>query len=269
MCKVLEVSRSGFYAWLVRPESEQAKANEILLENIKTVYGESRGAYGSPRIHHVLTTRDVVCGKNRVARIMKEQGIRAKGKRKFKPQTTDSNHSFPIAENLIKQDFIAAGPNQLWLADITYIATDEGWMYLAAIIDAYSRMIIGWAMADHMRKELAIEALEMAVQSRGVTEGLIHHSDRGSQYASNAYQEELSRLGILCSMSGVGNCYDNAMMESLFHTLKVECVHGQNFETRGEAKSVIFEFIECFYNRQRIHSSLEYKTPNQFEEDAA
>ncbi len=269
MCRVLEVSRSGFYAWLERPESERANSDKALFEKIETIYTENRGVYGSPRIHRVLIKQGDRCGKNRVARIMKEQGIRAKGKRKFKPQTTDSKHSLPIAKNLIKQDFSAAGPNQLWLADITYIATDKGWMYLAAIIDAYSRMIIGWAMADHMRKELALEALEMAVQSRGVTEGLIHHSDRGSQYASNAYQEELSRLGILCSMSGVGNCYDNAMMESLFHTLKVECVHGENFETRSEAKSVIFEYIECFYNRQRIHSSLGYKTPTQFEEQVA
>ena len=269
MCKVLEVSRSGYYAWLRRPISKQAEANRVLLRKIKTIHKENRGVYGSPRIHEALVQQNEICSKNRVARLMRVEGIRAKGKRKFRPQTTDSNHSFPIAENLIKQDFSVAGPNQLWLADITYIPTDEGWMYLASIIDAYSRLIVGWAMADHMRTELTLEALAMAVKSRGVAEGLIHHSDRGSQYASNAYQEELSRLGISCSMSGVGNCYDNAMKESFFHTLKIECVHGENFETRIQARSVIFEYIECFYNRLRFHSSLEYKTPIQFDQEAA
>jgi transposase InsO family protein len=269
MCRVLEVSRSGFYAWLERPESKQAEANQALLSKIRTIHKDNRGVYGSPRIHEALVRQDVICGKNRVARLMKDEGIRAKGKKKFKPQTTDSNHSFPIAENLIKQDFSVAGPNQLWLVDITYVPTGEGWMYLASIIDAYSRLIIGWAMADHMRTELALDALGMAVKSRGVAEGLIHHSDRGSQYASNAYQEELRRLGIACSMSGVGNCYDNAMKESFFHTLKVECVHGENLETRSQAKSVIFDYIECFYNRVRFHSSLGYKTPIQFDQEAA
>jgi len=265
MCRVLEVSRGGFYRWLTRPESTRARSNRELTAKVKDIHQDSRETYGSPRIHAELRRQGEACGKNRVARVMREAGLRGKCRKRFKPQTTDSKHDFPIAPNLVNREFTAEAPNQLWLSDITYIPTLEGWLYLASIIDVFSRRIIGWAMDDNMRKELALSALEMAVTSRRPDSGLIHHSDRGSQYASKDYRKALKSQDIDCSMSGKGNCYDNAMKESFFHTLKVECVHGEVFETRKQAKSVIFEYIEAFYNRSRIHSGLGYSTPLEVE----
>lgn len=269
MCKVLGVSRSGFYVWLGRDESDRARANRDLAVEIKKIHEESLGTYGSPRVHAELRRRDHACGKNRVARIMQEEGVRGKCRRRQRPRTTDSNHNLPIAENLVKRDFSAENPNQLWLADITYIPTEEGWLYLASIIDVFSRKIVGWAMEDHMRAELTLAALRMAIEMRCLRGGLVHHSDRGSQYASKLYQDALEDHGIACSMSSVGNCYDNALKESFFHTLKVERIHGTIFRTKAEAKSSIFEYIEGFYNRRRLHSALGYRTPSEVEKEAA
>jgi len=269
MCEVLGVSRSGFYVWLTRPESKQARSNRELSAKIKEIHEESRETYGSPRVHAELCRRNEPCGKNRVARVMREGGFHGKRRRRYRPKTTDSKHDLPISPNLVQREFTAEAPNLLWLADITYVPTKEGWLYLASIIDVFSRTIVGWAMDDNMRKELAIAALTMATAARRPGSGLIHHSDRGSQYASKAYRDALDDCEIACSMSGVGNCYDNAMKESFFHTLKVECVPEGGFQTKSEAKSAIFEYIEGFYNRRRIHSSLGYRTPLEVEQGAA
>lgn len=264
MCNILDVSRSGYYAWLKRPESLRRKENRKLTIQIKVIYGKKRKIYGSPRIHKELNEKGIKCSRNRVARIMKQEGIRAIVPRKYKA-TTDSKHSLPVAPNLLEQDFDIKEPNKVWLADITYISTVEGWLYLAAIMDLGCRRIKGWAMSDRLTKGLALDALKMAICNHPKTAGIIHHSDRGSQYASTDYQKLLKDNGLICSMSRKGNCWDNAPMESFFHTLKTEWVYGFKYDTRREAKASLFEYIEIFYNRQRRHSALQYMNPCQYE----
>lgn len=264
MCKVLKVSRSGYYAWRKCPESRRSRENRKLAAKIRVIHGQSRKTYGAPRVYRELKDQRVCCSKNRVARIMRQEGIRAKSKRKFKA-TTDSKHQLPVAPNLLNQDFDVKTLNTVWLADITYIGTEEGWLYLAAVRDLGSRRIIGWSMAERMTRQLTIDALMMAIGNRNRVEGVVHHSDRGSQYASAEYQQLLQSHKIVCSMSRRGNCYDNAVMESFFHTLKTEWVYFNRYRTRGEAKASIFDYIEVFYNRQRRHSVLDYVSPFQYE----
>lgn len=225
----------------------------------------SRGTYGSPRITRALKKKGIVCGKNRVARLMHDNGITGKTKRKYKA-TTNSKHNYPAAENLINQNFNIDRPNQIWVADITYIPTDEGWLYLAAIEDLFQRKIVGWAMNSTMTRQLTLDALRQAVKRYRPPAGLIHHSDRGSQYASHEYQQALRDYQFITSMSRKGNCYDNACMESFFGTLKLELIYGNRFKTRAEARQAVFEYIEVFYNRIRLHSSLGYMSPLEYEQ---
>ena len=267
MCKLLGVSRSGFYAWLGRGESPRAKANRELLADVRRIHKESRGTYGAPRIHAVLRKVKRV-GRNRVARLLAKDGLSGQARRRFRVQTTDSNHGEPIAPNLLKEAGPPAEQNTVWVADITYVATDEGWLYLAAIMDLHSRKIVGWAMRDNMRAGLALGALDMALKPREPRAGLIHHSDRGSQYASQIYRSALRSKGLRASMSGKGNCYDNAAMESFFRSLKTELVYRTRYRTRREAQSEVFDWIEGFYNRTRLHSSLGYRSPADFEDAA-
>jgi putative transposase len=267
MCDALGVSSSGFYAWRDRPESEQQRRRTALLVEVRTVHAEVKERYGSPRIHAELKDNGVECCVNTVAKLMADNGIRAKTARKFR-NTTDSNHALPVAANVLDRQFEASGPNEKWVADITYIPTREGWLYLAAVEDLYSRMVVGWSMADHMESRLVVDALEMAVQRRLPGEGLVAHSDRGSQYASDHYQRLLGRHGIECSMSGVGQCWDNAPMESFFATLKKELVHHEDYQTRQQGRASIFEYIEAFYNPKRRHSALDYQSPANYERDA-
>jgi len=264
MCQVLKVSLSGFYAWVKRPQSQRDKANQALIERIKEAHGKSRRVYGSPRITGELRKQGVQCGKNRVARLMRQEGIRSKVAKKFKA-TTNSRHNLPVADNLLQQDFHATEPNQVWVGDITYIWTAEGWLYLAVLLDLFSRQVVGWAMDRRMKKELVIDALKQAICRRQPPTGLILHSDRGSQYASAAYQQLLRDNGFICSMSKKGDCYDNACAESFFHTLKTEHVYFEKYLTRFAARNSIFEYIEVFYNRQRIHSYLGNCSPVEFE----
>jgi len=264
MCRVLEVTPSAYYAWRGRPESRRVREDRRLLVEIKAIHQAKRETYGSPRIQAELKAQGQRHGQKRVARLMRDNDIRAKQKRKFKA-TTDSKHSHPVAPNLLARDFEATAPNQKWVADITYIPTREGWLYLAAILDLYSRIVVGWSMAGRMTRKLVLDALEMAMGRRRPGPGLIHHSDRGSQYACGDYQKALGIHGMICSMSRKGDCWDNAAMESFFHTLKTELVHHRDYQTRWEAKADIFEYIEVFYNRSRRHSALGYLTPAEFE----
>jgi len=268
MCRTLGVGSSGFYAWLKRSESPRNQENRRLLMEIKVVHEKSRKTYGSPRIHAELNENGHTCSRHRVARLMRQNGIVSKHKRKFRV-TTNSAHSFPIAENLLQRQFDVSGPGQCWVSDITYIPTREGWLYLAATLDLFHRKVVGWAMDRWITRQLATEALNMAVQNSGWKGGLIHHSDRGVQYASNEFQALLKTYGIQCSMSRKGDCWDNAVAESFFHTLKVELIHGKIYNTRQEAKTAIFEYIEVFYNRQRRHSYLGYLSPVDFEKKNA
>jgi len=264
MCNVLDVSRSSYYAWLRRPESFRKKENRSLAIRIKVIHGQKRKTYGSPRVHQELKDTGIKCSRNRVARIMKQEGIRAVVQRKYKA-TTDSKHNLPVAPNLLKQDFDIKEPNKVWLADITYISTLEGWLYLATVMDLGCRRIKGWSMSNRLTKELALDALKMAICNNPITTGIIHHSDRGGQYASTEYQKLLADNGMIPSMSRKGNCWDNAPMESFFHTLKTELVYGLRYNTRQEAKASLFKYIEIFYNRQRRHSALQYMNPCQYE----
>ena len=264
MCRVLAVSRSGYYAWRDRPKSQRVCANACLLECIRQIYRDARGVYGAPRIHAELRAQQVFCGRHRVARLMREHHIRARQYRR-RCRTTDARHQLPVAANLLQQDFRAERVNRKWVADITYIWTAEGWLYLAAVVDLFSRRVVGFSMQPTMTAELVIEAQQMAFASRRPDRGLIQHSDRGSQYASDAYQRLLRQQQVTPSMSGRGNCYDNAAMESFFHTLKTELVAQCHWHTRQEARLAIFEYIEVFYNRQRRHSSLGYVSPVDFE----
>jgi len=265
ICDVLEVSRSGYYAWRDRPQSDRSLRRTELAEKIREVYSENRRMYGSPRVFKALIARRERVSENTVAKVMQAQGLRGKVKRAFVPRTTDSAHAQPIAPNVLDRRFAADGPNRKWAGDITYIPTDEGWLYLAGVIDLHSRRIVGWSMADHMQTDLVTDALRMALARRRPAAGLLHHSDRGVQYASDAYQTLLQDKKIQVSMSGKGDCWDNAVMESFWATLKTELVHHEHYATREEAKQSIFEYIEVFYNRKRLHSSLGYVSPEAFE----
>lgn len=265
MQEMLGVSRSGYYAWRKRPVSAREMANRELYKKIEVVYNESHKTYGSPRIYHTLDKQDVACSEKRVARLMRLRGLRAKQTKRYKT-TTKRNKSHPVAPNLLKRDFVAEQPNQKWLTDITYIPTQEGWLYLAAVLDLYSRRIVGWAMSDRMTSDLTRDALKMAIRQRQPGADLIHHSDQGSQYTAGEYQQLLKDWDIQVSMNGVGTWYDNAPMESFFGSLKSEWVHHRVYCIRDEARSDIFYYIEAFYNRRRLHSSLDYLSPEAYEQ---
>ena len=269
MCDVMGVSPSGYYAWRGRPESPRRAANSALLGEIRRVHTAHRGRYGAQRVHATLCAEGHEASRGRVERLMRHHGIRAITPRRFLVCTTDSHHDLPIAPNRLDRNFAAERPNQVWLADITYVPTGEGWLYLAAVLDLCTRKIIGWAMRDHMRADLTIAALTMAVQRQKPPPGLIHHSDRGSQYAAAEYRKLIKAAGMVQSMSRKGNCWDNAPMESCFGTLKTELVHQTSYPTREAAKRDLFAYIEGYYNRQRLHSALGYITPEQAERKAA
>ena len=264
MCAVLEVSRSGYYAWRERGPSPRRQANQALVEAIRRVHRESRRTHGSPRIHVALQGLGLACGRHRVARLMRQQGL-AGVKTRRRPFTSRPSPGAVAAPNLLGRDFHAPFPNQKWVADITIIATAEGRLYLATILDLCSRMIVGWSIAEHMQTSLVERALVMALGRRHMRHPLLHHSDQGSQYTSDAYQARLAALRARISMNGVGNCYDNAVMESFYATLKTECA-SRPFRSRQEATTAVFEYIEGWYNRQRIHSSLGYLSPASFEQ---
>jgi putative transposase len=264
LCRVLGVSRSGFYAWGKRePSAAQVRRDELTAE-VTRIHREVKGRYGSPRMHAEVVARGRPCCLNFVAKLMRQAGITAKVKRRF-VKTTDSNHSLPVADNVLDRQFEVAEPNAVWVADITYIPTREGWVYLAAVEDLFSRRVVGWSLSDSMTSRLVVDALEMAVGRRKPGEELLAHSDRGSQYASEHYQRVLAGEGISCSMSRRGDCWDNAPMESFFASLKKELVHREEYASREQAKASIFEYIEVFYNRVRRHSSLGYVSPAEFE----
>jgi len=264
MCRVLTVSRSGYYGWRGRPPSERAQANARLAVDVRRVYTEHKGRTGAPRITQHLREEGQAVGKNRVASVMQAERLRAKAARKYKA-TTNSNHNLPVAPNLLEQDFTAARPNCKWVSDITYVATDEGWLYVAVVLDLYSRLVVGWAMSERMTAKLVCDALRMALWRRKMPTGVIVHSDRGSQYCSADHQRLLRDNHLLCSMSKKGDCYDNAAMESWNHSLKVEAIHGERFVTRAMAKAQVFEYIEVYYNRRRLHSRLGYLSPETYE----
>jgi len=266
MCKTLEVSKSGYYAYKSRPKNKREIERAELLKEIKIVFKSSRELYGSPRITAALFSKGIQCNKKRIARIMHNNGIKAKTVRKYKA-TTNSKHKLPVASNLLNQKFEAKDPNKVWTGDITYIWTKKGWLYLAIVLDLYSRRVVGWHIDNYMTKELVIKALKKAVVSRKLNPNIIFHSDQGIQYASNEFRSVLSNEGIEQSMSRKGNCYDNAVSESFFHTLKTELVYFEKYDSREDAKLSIFEYIEVYYNRNRIHSSIGYKSPAQFENE--
>ena len=265
ICRVLQVTRSGYYAWRARKPSERQVRQERLVVKIRRVHLEHRQVYGSPRVHRVLKGQGERVCRNTVAKLMKREKIRPRTRRRFVPRTTDPRHENPIAPNRLERDFAASAPNQKWVADITYVATTQGWLYLAGVLDCHSRKVIGWSMSESMPTDLISDALKMAILRRSPEGALLHHSDRGCQYASRDYRRLLERNGITASMSGKGDCYDNAMIESFWATLKTELVHHQHYATREQAKASIFEYIEVFYNRKRLHSALGYQSPEAFE----
>lgn len=263
-CQVLSVSPSGYHEHRLRSAKPRRQlSDDALLVHIRAIHAESRGEYGWPRVWKELLARGTRVGKERVRKLMKLHGIRARGKRKFKA-TTDSNHGLPVAENLLNREFSPAAPDRVWTSDITYVATDEGWLCLVAVIDLFSRQVVGWSLKPHMRREMVIDALRMAWFRRGPEAGLIFHSDRGSQYCSGDFQAELTKYGMRSSMSRKGNCWDNAPTESLWGSLKVGRLHGRRFATRREAMDEIVDWL-TFYNHRRLHSSLGYVSPMQFE----
>jgi len=264
MCRMLSVSSSGYYAWRERPPSPRALKQAQLDSLVRDAYAAEKGRAGSPRVVRRLRDQGHHTGRHQVAKSMRRQRLRAKAARKYKA-TTNSNHSLPVAPNLLQQDFHTDRPNQAWVSDITYIATDEGWLYLAVVLDLYSRHVIGWSMSERMTAALVCNALSMAVFARHRPQGVMVHSDRGSQYCSQDYQCLISDHRLRCSMSKKGDCYDNAAMESWNHSLKVEAIHGERFTTREQAKAHVFEYIEVYYNRQRLHSTLGYLSPVEFE----
>lgn len=264
MCRVLQVSRSGYYAWENRQESRRSVENRRLLSQIRMIHERSRRLYGSPRVTAELRSQGYVCNEKRVTRLMREHGIRAKTVRKFKV-TTDSKHNLPVAPNLLNRQFTVARPNAVWVSDITYIWTTEGWLYLAGVIDLYSRQVVGWAMSGRVDSRLTLQALRQAIARRCPGRGLLHHSDQGKQYAADDYHGLLTDHGMMASMSRTGDCWDNAVMESFFGTLKTEMVYFEKFSSREEARTKIFEYIEVFYNRQRRHSTLGQLSPVEFE----
>lgn len=264
LCEVLAVSRSGFYAWRRRRPSRRAGENHALLAQIHRVYGASKGRFGSPLVHQTLRQQGHPVGRHRVARLMRQAGLRARRARRFRP-TTDSRHTQSIAPHVLQRDFHTDRPGEKWVADITYIPTQQGWLYLAVILDLYARRVVGWAMSRRMTDRLTLAALRMALQHRPATGRLLHHSDRGRQYASRAYRRLLAQHRIRRSMSRKGNCWDNAPMESFFATLKTDLVHDQIFHTRDQARQAVFEYIEGFYHHRRPHSALGYLTPSACE----
>ena len=264
MCNVLQVSPSGYYDWHGREPSQQQQRRDKILQAAARSHFESHRIYGYRKVWEDLDEQQVACCPETVRRVLQELGLFSRTKRKF-VVTTDSQHAQPAAENLLDRDFTAARPNQKWLTDITYIPTREGWLYLAAVLDVFSRRIVGWSMSDRIDTELVTSALQMATTQRSPEPGLLHHSDRGVQYASDAYQQVLSDLGVVCSMSRKGNCWDNAMMESFFGSLKTEWVYGKDYQTQEQARQDLFKYIEMFYNRQRRHASLGYISPAEFE----
>jgi transposase InsO family protein len=264
MCRYLNISRSSYYDWQHRGLSLRRQTEEKLKQRIQAIFQKSRGRYGSPMIHQELHHQGIRCGRKRVERLMREMGLRARKRRQFKI-TTDSNHRCPVAGNILNRQFAVEAPNTVWASDITYIRTYEGWMYLAVTLDLYSRRVVGWSMMDTMPSTLAVAALKMAIQSRRPAPGLIHHSDRGVQYASQDFQSVLSKHHMICSMSRKGNCWDNAPAESFFSTLKTELIGDRIFLSRFQARREIFEYIEVYYNRQRLHSTIGYMTPEFFE----
>jgi len=265
MCDELGVSRSGYYAWRERRPSKRSQKDEELLEDITESHRLSRRKYGSPRVFKDLQALGRRTSRKRIARLMRDHGLVARTKKRFK-RTTDSKHSFPIAENLLGRAFDVDAPNLVWVTDITYVWTKEGWLYLAAIVDLYARVVVGWAMSERIDTALCLDALEMAMTARRPRAGLIHHSDRGSQYASHEYRRALERHGARCSMSRKGDCWDNAVAESFWSTLKMELIYDEDFETRAETRQAIFEYIEVFYNRRRRHSSIGYRFPVEHEQ---
>jgi len=271
MCRVLEVSRSGFHAWHKRSPSARAQRREQLIAQARAVHETHRGVYGSPRVHQVLLAQGVQVCVNTVAKVMRSSGIAAKKKRKFVPRTTDSSMTQRPAPNRLERDFSTGNAGERWVGDITYVPTREGWLYLAAVLDLGTRKIVGWAMAAQMKASLVLDALRMALAQRAQAPeklegpGLIHHSDQGTQYASDDYQQLLEQHGLQVSMSAQGDCYDNAVMESFWATLKTELIHQENYATHEQARGSIFEYIELFYNRVRLHSTLGYRSPQAFE----
>ncbi len=268
LCRVLEVSRSGYYAWQDRPASKRSEENERLKVAIRAAHRRTRETYGARRLQPELAAEDFKAGRDRIARLRREMGMGCKQKRKF-TATTKSNHDLPVAENLLAQGFTAEQPNQVWVSDITYIPTDEGWLYLAGLKDLFTCEIVGYAMGKKMTQELVSQALARAMRDKRPRAGLIHHSDRGSQYCAFEYQSMIRRFRMTASMSRKGNCYDNAPMESFWGTIKTEMIHHRRFETRSQAEASIREYIEIFYNRQRRHSRLGYVAPATFARDHA
>jgi len=270
MCEVLKVSRSGFYAWRSRPESERSKHHRELVAEMKRIHADrDMKSYGSPRVQRELAVRGKRCSVNTVAKLMQQHGLAARTRKRYR-STTDSSHSLAVAENVLDREFEQEAPDRVWLADITCIWTLEGWLYLAAVLDAHSRKVVGWSMSHRMPTSLVLDALRMALGRRCVDQAtsLLHHSDRGSQYASGAYQDLLRQHNITCSMSRRANCWDNAMMESFFATLKKERIHHESYATREAARQSVFEYIELFYNTRRRHSALGYLSPEEYEQAA-
>jgi putative transposase len=268
LCRVMEVRRSGFYAWLHRVPSARACTDAVIEVQVDKAFQDSRGTYGSPRVHAELRAQGLHTSKRRIERLMRSQGLCARRKRHC-IRTTDSRHRLPIAPNLLQRDFTAGAPNQVWTTDITYLWTQEGWLYLAVILDLFSRRIVGWAMSAKIDDRLVIAALTMALQTRRPPRGLIHHSDRGSQYCSNDYIAMLQARGVLRSMSRKGDCWDNAVSESFFGTLKQELIYRRQYSSRAATQTAVFEYMEVYYNRHRRHSTLGFLSPNSFEERAA
>ena len=267
MCDVLEVSVSGYQAWRRGGTGERKRLSDSqMLTLIRAIHAELKGSYGSPRMVKELHRRGLPASKPRVERLMRENGIRARHKRRYKA-TTDSKHSLPVAENLLDRNFTPSAPNQIWTSDITYLWTDEGWLYLAVVLDLFNREVVGWSLKPRMTADIVTDALTMAWFRKRPASGLIHHSDRGSQYAGHAFQERLKAFGMTCSMSRKGNCWDNAPTESWFNSFKNARVFGERFGTRDGMKTMAFEYIEVFYNRQRLHSTLGYRSPSQFLSD--
>lgn len=268
LCTVLGVSQSGYFAWRSRGPSKRQLDDMILLAHIRAQFATSNETYGAPRMHAELSEDELAVGRHRIARLMRDNGLKALQKRRYK-KTTDSSHGGPVAANLLDQDFACDGPDHKWGADISYIWTAEGWLYLAIVLDLYSRRIVGWATSDRLKKDLALRALRQAIIMRQPSPGLIHHSDRGSQYCSDDYQKLLKAHAIIPSMSGKGNCYDNAMVETVFKTIKNELIWRTSFQTRSAATSALGRYIDGFYNPRRRHSALRYKSPASFEANMA
>ncbi len=265
MCRVLEVSVSGYYAWCQRAPSRHSREDAQLAEHVKMAFEDNRCVYGSPRVHAELRAQGLHCARKRVARLMREQGLFAKRPR-HRTITTQSEPGAQVAPNVLQRDFSADEPNRKWVVDTTYLWTAEGWLYLAVVLDLFSRMVVGWSMATTQDAALVVQALRMALARRRPHAGLLHHSDRGSTYTSESYQQLLEQEGLRASMSRPADCYDNAAMESFFHSFKGECIEGEYLQTRAQARSITFEFIECFYNRTRRHSTLDYMSPLEYEQ---